>query len=578
MKPLHIRILLIVMIVLVFFLLSAKYNEMYPTEQPQAQEYSQQEVYNHDDTNSNDIYQNKQEKHTKVLQTQANQSFNKFSNYTPFEVNTKVFKDLKISPLNGAIISAKLSDYSISTADKEPINLLSDNTNDEYIAQSLVVLEGNPVYVIFKKQNLEKRGDITTLTLQGSVNGLDIIRTYKFDQDKYSIAINQQVTNTGARDVNVIFDNSLSRNIGEGSDGINLLNPKSFAFNGVAYSTEQDKFRKLSFKDLAKDQGQSNITKANTGWVSFIQHYFMSAWIPQKNQNGITIYSKDDNDNIAKAGLYYNNINIKPAQTIKIDSTLYTGPIIKKNLVDLAPNLDRTLDYGMLSSISKIIFTLLNFLHSIVSNWGLAIIGVTIIIKAIFYPLSAKSYKSMAKMRALQPRMKRLQEIYKDNKKELGQKTMAMYKEEKVNPLSGCLPMVIQIPVFIALYWVLLESVELRQASFLWIHDLSLREPYGLLNLFGLIKWNVTGIFAFLNIGILPLLMGISMFLQQKLSPAPADPTQAKVMMFLPVIFTFMFASFPAGLVLYWLTNNVISIAQQWYITHKYTTTHKTVA
>lgn len=196
----------------------------------------------------------------------------------------------------------------------------------------------------------------------------------------------------------------------------------------------------------------------------------------------------------------------------------------------------------------------MNQIHSLVGNWGLAIILVTCLIKLIFYPLSAKSYRSMAKMRMLQPRVKRLQEIYKDDRQALGKKMMEMYKEEKVNPLSGCLPMLIQIPIFISLYWVLLESVELRQAPFIfWIHDLSMKDPYF----------------------VLPILMGISMFLQQKLSPAPTDPMQAKIMMFLPVIFTFLFASFPSGLVLYWLTNNVISILQQWIITRHYQATHK---
>ncbi|ORU83188.1 membrane protein insertase YidC, partial [Francisella tularensis] len=213
-----------------------------------------------------------------------------------------------------------------------------------------------------------------------------------------------------------------------------------------------------------------------------------------------------------------------------------------------------TLDYGMLSFFSEIIFWVMNHIHSLVGNWGLAIILVTCLIKLIFYPLSAKSYRSMAKMRMLQPRIKRLQETYKDDRQALGKKMMELYKEEKVNPLSGCLPMLIQIPIFISLYWVLLESVELRQAPFIfWIHDLSMKDPYF----------------------VLPVLMGLSMFLQQKLSPAPADPMQAKVMMFLPVIFTFLFASFPSGLVLYWLTNNLISISQQWIITRHYQATHK---
>ena len=246
-------------------------------------------------------------------------------------------------------------------------------------------------------------------------------------------------------------------------------------------------------------------------------------------------------------------MTIQPNQSQDATSVLYSGPIIKNNLAPLAPNLEKTLDYGMLSFFSEIIFWIMFHIHALVGNWGLAIILVTCLIKAIFYPLSAKSYRSMAKMRMLQPRVKRLQESYKDDKQALGKKMMEMYKSEKVNPLSGCLPMVIQIPIFISLYWVLLESVELRHAPFIfWIHDLSMKDPFY----------------------VLPVLMGISMFLQQKISPAPADPMQAKIMMLLPVMFTFLFSSFPAGLVLYWLTNNLISITQQYLITRHYQATH----
>ena len=247
--------------------------------------------------------------------------------------------------------------------------------------------------------------------------------------------------------------------------------------------------------------------------------------------------------------------------TLINNSVFYTGPIITKNLEDIvthfgknAPKgLDQLVDYGLLSFISVIIFWLMEMIYSWINNWGLAIILVTICIKLLFYPLSAKSYKSMAKMRMLQPRMKKLQELYKDDRQKLGRKMMDLYKHERANPASGCLPTLIQIPVFIALYWVLLESVQLRQAPFIfWINDLASKDPYF----------------------VLPILMGISMFFQQKISPTSADPTQARIMMLMPLIFTLFFASFPSGLVLYWLTNNIISILQQWYIAKKYTTSH----
>ncbi|BCD91953.1 membrane protein insertase YidC [Francisella halioticida] len=549
MKANHIRILLLVTIAIMFISLMGRWEQTFPSNNNEQQTAKTQENSHY--TKSADSKAGNGVKDQTPNLT-AKTSFSKYDKADSVTINTKVFKNLKISLLNGAITSASLKDYTISLKDKTPMNLLTEKQGSEYIAKINIVINKKPAIIEFKNKGVKNQGDKQVLTLSGSVDGLDITRIYTFDDSKYNISISQKITNTSSKPIDIIVDDSLARNFNPAGDSFSLLNAHSYTFTGVAYSTPQDKFRKESFKDISKTNGKPTVVDNNgQGWVAFIEHYFMTAWIPQSSNS--KIYYKNLNDDVFEAG-EYTSVTIAQNQSQNVSSVLYTGPIIKDNLVSLAPNLEKTLDYGMLSFFSEIIFWVMSHIHALVGNWGLSIILVTVLIKLIFYPLSAKSYRSMAKMRMLQPRIKRLQETYKDDRQVLGKKMMGMYKEEKVNPLGGCLPMVIQIPIFISLYWVLLESVELRHAPFIfWIHDLSMKDPYF----------------------VLPVLMGISMFLQQRLSPAPADPMQAKIMMFLPVIFTFLFASFPSGLVLYWLTNNLISILQQWLITRRYQATHK---
>lgn len=551
MKANHIRILLLVTIAIMFISLMGRWEQTFPSNNNEQQQTAKTQENSH---YTKSAYSTKTSNTTKdqTPSLTAKTSFSKYDKADSVTINTKVFKNLKVSLLNGAITSASLKDYTIRLKDKTPMNLLTEKQGSEYIAKSSIVIDRKPVNVEFKNQGIKKEGDKQILTLSGSVDGLNITRTYTFDDTKYNISISQKITNTSSKPIDVIVDDSLARDFDPAGDSFSLLNAHSYTFTGVAYSTPQDKFRKESFKDISKTDGKPTVIDNNgQGWVAFLEHYFMTAWIPQSSNS--KIYYKNLNGDVFEAG-EYTSVTIAPNQSQDISSVLYSGPIIKDNLVSLAPNLEKTLDYGMLSFFSEIIFWVMSHIHALVGNWGLSIILVTVLIKLIFYPLSAKSYRSMAKMRMLQPRIKRLQETYKDDRQALGKKMMEMYKEEKVNPLGGCLPMLIQIPIFISLYWVLLESVELRHAPFIfWIHDLSMKDPYF----------------------VLPVLMGLSMFLQQRLSPAPADPMQAKIMMFLPVIFTFLFASFPSGLVLYWLTNNLISILQQWLITRHYQATHK---
>lgn len=550
MKANHIRILLLVTIAIMFISLMGRWELTFSSKenkQPTAKTQQDNSHYTSTDVKTDNTAK-ADAKSTLATKT----DFSKYNDAKSVTINTTVFKNLKVSLLDGAIISASLKDYTVSLDDKTPMNLLTEQLGSEYIAKSTIVVDKKPVTVNFESQGVKKEGDKQILTLVGSADSLQITRTYTFDDSKYNISVSQNIKNTTSDPVSIIIDNSLARDFDPAGDSFSLLNAHSYTFTGVAYSTANDTFRKESFKDIGKTNGQPTVIDSQgQGWVAFIQHYFMSAWIPQSSDS--KIYYKNLSSNVFEAG-EYTGTTIAPNQAQNISSVLYTGPIIKDNLVSLAPNLEKTLDYGMLSFFSEIIFWVMSHIYALVGNWGLAIILVTILIKAIFYPLSAKSYRSMAKMRMLQPRLKRLQETYKDDRQALGKKTMELYREEKVNPLGGCLPMLVQIPIFISLYWVLLESVELRHAPFIfWIQDLSMKDPYF----------------------VLPILMGISMFLQQKISPAPADPMQAKVMMFLPVIFTFLFASFPAGLVLYWLTNNLISITQQWVITKRYQATHK---
>ena len=293
---------------------------------------------------------------------------------------------------------------------------------------------------------------------------------------------------------------------------------------------------------------QENLdAEAKGGWVAMQQHYFLTAWVMQPEQQ-YRFYTRSVNNDYT-IGAMSSKIELQAKQQQFLDSSLYIGPEITDILQPIAPGLDLTVDYGWLWFLSSFLFTLMKHIYNIVGNWGWAIVLVTVLIKLIFYRLSATSYKSMASMRKLQPKLLALRERYGNDKAKISQMTMELYRQEKVNPLGGCLPIIIQIPVFIALYWVLLESVQLRQAPFLfWINDLASADAYH----------------------VLPIIMGITMLIQQRLNPAPPDPTQAKMMMFLPILFTGLFWNFPAGLVLYWIVNNSLSILQQWYITRKY--------
>jgi YidC/Oxa1 family membrane protein insertase len=317
-------------------------------------------------------------------------------------------------------------------------------------------------------------------------------------------------------------------------------------YTGPAIYTDSDKFIKIPFVDLEKNKfiAPSQINAGQPAWVAVVQHYFASAWIPDAKLVR-DIYSGRLDNNLYRVGMQSQLGTIATGTTITANAQLFVGPQEERMLEKIAPGLELLKDYGYLTILAKPIFWLLEHIHNIVGNWGWSIILLTILIKFVFFPLSAASYKSMARMKEVQPRLMAMKEQYKGEPQKLNQAMMEMYRKEKINPLGGCLPVLIQIPVFISLYWVLLSSVEMRGAPWvLWIHDLSVPDPYY----------------------ILPVIMAVSMFVQTKLNPTPPDPVQAKVMLYMPIIFSIMFFFFPAGLVLYWVVNNLLSIAQQWQI------------
>lgn len=389
---------------------------------------------------------------------------------------------------------------------------------------------------------LAEGADELKVRLEGTAaNGAHIAKILTFKRGSYLIDVAWEITNVGDKPLITHAYYQLQRDDIAPEGESKMVS----TFTGPAVYTDGDKYQKVKFDDIAG--GKAKFAKtADNGWLAMVQHYFVSAFVPKDKTQREYYMRKADEQNIYQAGVIVPVAEIAPGAKGETSISLYAGPQEQAALKQVAPGLDLVVDYGWLTVVAAPIFWALQAIHGIVGNWGWAIVVLTIIIKAIFFPLSAASYKSMAKMRVLTPRLVQLKERYADDKQRLNQEMMKMYQTEKVNPLGGCLPIVVQIPVFIALYWVLLGAVEMRGAPWiLWIHDLAAPDPFY----------------------ILPVIMMVSMFIQTKLNPTPPDPIQAKMMMMMPLIFGFMFFWFPAGLVLYWVVNNVLSIAQQWQIT-----------
>jgi len=468
------------------------------------------------------------------------------------EVETDLLR-VAINTAGGELSRAALLAYPWSLKDRDPVQLLDDRLPNLFIAQTgLVASDGSApdhrtLYTAEQKTyRLADGQDSVVVPLRWhSEDGLEVVKSLTFHRNSYVVDVTYDVTpkqpwkgrSYGQMQRTEVAERGQSRFI--------------YTFMGGVVSSEWNHYQKIKFEDFSDWRPEQSYSKG--GWIAMLQHYFFAAWIPDADQP-LHFYTKALADGRYLIGASGAEQRVAAGETAHFHSRWFIGPKEQHRLEHVAPHLRLVVDYGVLDILARPVFWLLEKIHSFVGNWGLAIIFVTLIIKLVFYKLSEASYRSMANMRRLAPKLQQLKERYGDDRQKMSQAMMEIYKKEKINPLGGCLPMLVQIPVFISLYWVLLESVELRQAPFFfWIQDLSTRDPYY----------------------VLPVIMGLSMFVQQKLNPPPMDPLQQKIMSFLPLIFTAFFAFFPSGLVLYWVVNNLLSIAQQWYITRKIEATAK---
>jgi YidC/Oxa1 family membrane protein insertase len=387
--------------------------------------------------------------------------------------------------------------------------------------------------------------------LEASAGAVKVAKIYTFHRGSYAIDLNYEVTNGGTAPINTSAYLQLLRDDKSPPGETKFMH----TYTGPAFYTADKHFQKFDFSDINKKKDLP-VEPATNGWVAMVQHYFTTAWLPQGDAKR-EFYAKKLADDLYSVGVFMPVGIIAPGATGSLSAKLYAGPEEVESMAKLAPGLELVKDYGVLKIIAQPMYELLKFLHGYLGNWGLSIIALTVIIKGIFFPLSAASYKSMARMKKVTPKMTAIREKYASDRMKMNQAMMELYKTEKINPLGGCLPMIIQIPVFISLYWALLATVEMRHAPFyLWITDLSAPDT-----LFGTLPG------VNMPIGLLPIIMAVSMFLQTKMNPAPPDPVQAKMMTIMPIVFSVFFFFFPAGLVLYWVVNNILSIAQQYTIT-----------
>jgi len=463
-------------------------------------------------------------------------------------VETDVIR-AEIDSLGGVVRSLKLKKFPISLEQPDEfLEIVHSQRDSVYLMQSGLRNKANTApthHSVYQspqsEYRLEDGKDELVVPFYWKENGIEVTKTYHFRRGDYLVDVNHRVVNNTGED----WLGSEYRQIQRSRplETSRLL----YTYTGSVYYNEEVKYEKVDFDDMEDSQLK---TQSTGGWIAMLQHYFLSAWIPAQEDNNLvySIANTKRNPATYTIGLRSENLQLAPGANGGFSSQMFVGPKIVNRLEEISTGLELTVDYGVLTFISKPLYWLLSFYHDYVGNWGLAIILLTLTIKAVFYKLSETSYRSMARMRKVAPRMKTLKERFGDDRQKLNQAMMELYKTEKINPMGGCLPILVQIPVFIALYWALLESVDLRQAPFIfWIKDLSVMDPFY----------------------VLPLIMGVSMFIQQRLNPPPPDPIQAKVMMALPFVFTVFFAFFPSGLVLYWVVNNILSIAQQWMITKR---------
>ncbi|EOY4516834.1 membrane protein insertase YidC [Vibrio vulnificus] len=451
---------------------------------------------------------------------------------------------LSIDTVGGDVVAADLNQYSAELNSANAFELLRDTQGHQFIAQSGLVGPQGIDLSSNNRPNYQVSADSFTLAddqnelripMTYQANGLEYTKTFILKRGSYAIDVEFDVINKSGNNATLGMYAHLRQNLMDAGGSITMP-----TYRGGAYSTEDTRYKKYSFEDM-QDRNLSLTLANGQGWAAMIQHYFAAAWIP-RNEPGANLYTRVIG-NMGDIGVRMPNKTVADGDSAHFTATLWAGPKLQDQMAEVAPNLDLVVDYGWLWFIAKPLHWLLSVIQSVVGNWGVAIICLTFIVRGAMYPLTKAQYTSMAKMRMLQPKLQAMRERIGDDRQRMSQEMMELYKKEKVNPLGGCLPLILQMPIFIALYWALMESVELRHSPFiLWIHDLSAQDPYF----------------------ILPLLMGGSMFLIQKMSPTTVtDPMQQKIMTFMPVMFTFFFLWFPSGLVLYWLVSNIVTLIQQ---------------
>ncbi len=469
-------------------------------------------------------------------------------------VETDVLR-LEIDSLGGNIVRAELLEYPRTLKSAERVELLSDDPMHLFHAQSGIVSRehnapdrpGQRAVYEAEQSHYALTGETIEVPMTWrSDEGVEFQKTFSLRRGDYAIEVRHRIRNQGENSWTGSVYRQLQRVPLRTSTGFSFTDATAITFHGAAWYSPEQRYEKQQFDDFVGSPLNRNI---QGGWAGLLQHYFFAAWIPAPDQTNAYSTERVPNSNRYLIRQIAGAITVPPGAEATDSARLWVGPKLQKVLPDVAPGLELTVDYGIFTFLAKPLFWVLELLHRLVLNWGLAIILITLLIKLVFYKLSEAQYRSMARMRKVQPRLMQLKERYGDDRQKMNAAMMELYKKEKINPLGGCLPILVQIPVFIALYWVLLESVELRQAPFIgWIQDLSARDPYF----------------------ILPVLNGAVMWLTQKLSPSPGmDPIQKRIFQFMPVLFAVLFAFFPAGLVLYWTTNGALGLLQQWFITRR---------
>jgi len=539
------RLILIVSLALVSYLMVVQWNKDYG---PQAQAPVVQNVLPSaapaaGNSSSEDIPQ---------TSTSTDLTDNTEISKSLIEVRTDVL-DLRIDPKGGDIVYAALSKHKFRVDTPEvPFVLLEQNNSRTYVAQSGLAgangpdasKSGRPLYRVEKTlyELADGSSELNVDLILSQDNGAEITKRFTLQRDSYNVKVSYLINNTSDSVWQGYFFAQLKRDNTEDPSQGEGMGMQSYL--GAAISSPEEPYEKLTFDDIQEKQYRR---ESVGGWAAMIQHYFVSAWIPTQDEK--QIYSTRTNSKFQNiVGFTSPETLVQPGEQATISANLFVGPKIQERMSAAAPNLELTVDFGWLWFIAQPLFWMLNFLHGFLGNWGWSIVVLTMMVKGAFFHLSASAYRSMANMRRIGPELQKMKEKYGDDRQKMSQAMMEMYKKEKINPIGGCLPIIVQMPVFIALYWMLMETVELRHAPFmLWITDLSVKDPFF----------------------VLPIIMGASMFIQQLLNPTPPDPMQAKMMKALPVVFTVFFLWFPAGLVLYWVVNNILSIAQQYVITKR---------